>query len=109
MEAYDVLGHLLAIEAQASALVQDAEAQAHKRITLCSTQNRQLYAEVYRKEAAVLDSEYQRELAAIQDGYNKQLEAYRTRVSAAPVDQNGFSRLLDRLLLLETPLSKEQL
>ena len=62
---------------------------------------------MYRKEAAALDSEYQREIAAMQDGYNKQLEAYRTHVSAAGIDQNGFSRLLDRLL--ETPLSKGRL
>jgi bisphosphoglycerate-dependent phosphoglycerate mutase len=99
-EAVDsnVLGHLLMIEAEAAALVDDAQAEADRRIAESEKQNRSRYDEEYGRQAAQLDKAYEEEIAHIRRDYQEQLEAYRKSLDAIPVDQDRFSRRMDELL-----------
>jgi uncharacterized protein YdcH (DUF465 family) len=94
----DALRHLLAIEAHARTLVDDAQAEADRRIAEAEKQNRAKYDERYGAEAAALDGHYDQERASIQDDYNRELETYRQSLDAMKTDSASFNRLLDRFL-----------
>ncbi|MDR3337602.1 MAG: hypothetical protein LBT16_10400 [Treponema sp.] len=97
----DVLQHLLAVEANALALVNDAQAVADRRVTDGEKQNRARYEERYTREAAALDAQYGEELQAIKEEYNKQLDAFRQELDGLKPDRAQFDRLLDNFLRRE--------
>jgi vacuolar-type H+-ATPase subunit H len=101
MDEHDVLGHLLQIEAEAAALMDDAQAEADKRIAEAEKHNRLNYDETFSREAGALDEEYRRETAAVREDYQKQLNAYHEHLSAMQVNEIAFFRLLEDLLLKE--------
>jgi vacuolar-type H+-ATPase subunit H len=101
MDEHDVLGHLLQIEAEAAALVDDAQAEADKRIAGDEKRNRLNYDETFSKEAGALDEEYRKETTALREDYQKQLNAYREHISAMQVNETAFFCLLKDLLLKE--------
>ncbi|MDR3173889.1 MAG: hypothetical protein LBU19_06550 [Treponema sp.] len=94
----NILGHLLKIEADAAAMVDDAQAEADRRVAESEKQNRARYDEVYGKEALELDGRFEEELSRIHADYQAQLEAYRRSLDSIPVDQGRFSALMDDLL-----------
>lgn len=99
MDEQDVLQHLLDVEAQASVLVDDAQAEADKRIAGGEKKNRALYDERYSHEVAELDHRFEKEIAAIKAGYSRELEAYRNSLSSLAADQPAFDRLAESFLL----------
>ncbi|MDR1903218.1 MAG: hypothetical protein LBQ88_13180 [Treponema sp.] len=101
MDEHDVLGHLLQIEAEAAALVDDAQAEADKRIAEAEKHNRLNYNETFSREAGVLDDEYRRETVTIREDYQKQLNAYHEYLLSIQVNEAVFFRLLENLLLKE--------
>ena len=94
----NVLGHLLKIEADAAAMVDDAQAEADRRLAEAEKNNRARYDEEYGKEALELDKLFTEELSRIRADYQAQLEAYRGTLASIPVDQGRFSALMDDLL-----------
>jgi regulator of protease activity HflC (stomatin/prohibitin superfamily) len=94
----DVLQHLLAVEANALTLVNDAQTEGDRRIAEAEKQNRARYDEQYGAEAAALDGQYEQERAVIQGEYDRELETYRQSLDAMKTDSVSFNRLLDRLL-----------
>jgi vacuolar-type H+-ATPase subunit H len=94
----DVLRHLLDVEAGAQSLVDDAQAEADRRMAEAEKRNRARYEEQYTKEAALLDSRYESGLGAIKDEYNKLLDEYRLTLDARKPDYAEFRRLLDSFL-----------
>jgi hypothetical protein len=97
-EDQDILQHLLEVEANAQALVDDAQAEADRRIAGIEKQNRARYEEAYTREAALLDSRCKSGLEVIKDGYRKQLDDYRLSLDDFKPDYAGFCRLLDSFL-----------
>ncbi|MDR1411719.1 MAG: hypothetical protein LBI91_05915 [Spirochaetaceae bacterium] len=94
----DVLRHLLDVEAEAQSLVDDAQAEADRRIAEMEKQNRARYEEQYTREAALLDSRYEAGLKAIREEYGKQLDEYRLGLGRREPDYAEFCRLLDGFL-----------
>ncbi|MDR2746455.1 MAG: hypothetical protein LBB77_03325 [Treponema sp.] len=94
----NVLGHLLKIEADAAAMVDDAQAEADRRVAESEKQSRTRYDEEYGRRAQELDSRFEEELRRIRADYQAQLEAYRESLDSIPVDQGRFSALMDDLL-----------
>jgi vacuolar-type H+-ATPase subunit H len=95
----DVLQHLLRLETEASALVDDAQAEADRRVSEGEKQNRANHDETYGAELARMEASYAGEIAAVREDYDKQLEAYRDSLKAMPADRAAFSALAGRLLL----------
>jgi F0F1-type ATP synthase membrane subunit b/b' len=93
-----VLGHLLQIEAEAAALVDDAQAEADRRIAEGERQNRARYDEQYGREAAELEQGYDKEVAAVKADYQHQIDGYRKSLDAITVNRDRFSALMDALL-----------
>jgi hypothetical protein len=96
-----VLRHLLDLEAQAAALVDDAQAEADRRVAEGEKLSRARYDEAYAAEAAVLEAAYAAEAAAVKRDYTQQLDAYREGLKAMPVNFEAFSVLAERFLIGE--------
>jgi F0F1-type ATP synthase membrane subunit b/b' len=94
----EVLGHLLKIEAEAAALVNDAQAEADRRVAEGEKRNRAEYEERYRGEAGRLEAELRQQKERIQAQYRQELAAYREQLSAVTVDTDRFSALLEELI-----------
>jgi F0F1-type ATP synthase membrane subunit b/b' len=94
----NVLGHLLKIEAEASALVDDAQAEADRRVAEAEKQNRFRYDEEYSRRRAELDAAYSGEINQIKADYRNRIEEYRKSLEALSADQSRFSALLDKFL-----------
>ncbi|MDR1971675.1 MAG: hypothetical protein LBQ46_07115 [Treponema sp.] len=94
----NVLGHLLKIEADAAAMVDDAQAEADRRVAESEKLNRARYDEEYGREAAELDRAFDEEIIRIRADYQAQLEAYRKTLDSISVDQGRFSALMDKFL-----------
>ena len=98
MDNDEVLGHLLKIESEAAALVNDAQEEADKRTAEAEQQGRVLYEERYHQESERLENELQQSKERIRQHYQKELEACNEKIAAIPVDANSFSALLNRFV-----------
>ena len=99
MEDRDVLQHLLNLENEASALVNDAQAEADRRTAEREVQNRRRYDEVYAREVEALENSYAQNLALVKESCREQLEAYRASLQTIPVDLKAFSSLAEKYLI----------
>ncbi|MDR0561759.1 MAG: hypothetical protein LBG73_03640 [Spirochaetaceae bacterium] len=99
MNEQDVLHHLLQVEADAAALVDEAQVEADKRILESEKLNRAAYEEQYNRKIAELEATYEKEIAAIKDDHKEQLNAYRQSLDALTIQTDSFSNLVKSLLL----------
>ena len=97
MDDQEVLQHLLNLEAQASALVDDAQAEADRRVSEGEKQNRTRYDEVYTREVEILEGSHIKNVAAVKEEYRRQLEQYRESLKTMPLDTGAFSSLAEKL------------
>jgi len=101
MDNDEVLGHLLKIESEAAALVNDAQAEADRRVLEAEKQNHAAYEERYRSEGERLENDYKALKEKIRRQYQTELESYSNKITSLHVDVNRFSALLDRLVTEE--------
>ena len=99
MDDSDILQHLLEIENQAAVLVDDAQAEADRRIKEAEEQNRVAFDESYQKLTAELDVEYLNSADAAKKKYNKILDDYRANLDSMPRQNESFSALAFSLLM----------
>jgi len=98
MENENTLDHLLQIEAKAAALVNDAQAEADRRIHESEEKNRAAYEERFRAEVQAKETSLKKEKEKIKARYDKELEDYRNEISGVNVNVQGFSSLLNDYL-----------
>ena len=101
MDDHEVLQHLLNLEAEAAALVNDAQAEADRRISEGEKLNRSRYDGIYAKEAAALEARFALDLAVFKENYEKQLEEYRESLITQPRDAAAFSSLAEKFLFMK--------
>jgi len=101
MDDHEVLQHLLNLEAEAAALVNDAQAEADRRISEAEKLNRSRHDEIYTREAASLEAKFARDLALFKENYEKQLEEYRESLMAQPLETAAFSSLAEKYLFMK--------
>ena len=107
MDDHEILQHLLGMEAQAASLVDDAQAEADRKISEAETQNRVRYDEVCAREAKILKESLIKERSAAKDDYRKQLEAYRENLKTMSVNMEAFSSLMKKFLIVAVSPSEE--
>jgi regulator of protease activity HflC (stomatin/prohibitin superfamily) len=100
MENHEILQHLLEIESKAATLVDDAQAEADRRVGEGEKQNRARYDEQYAREVAALEGAFSADIALARDNYRKQLEEYHDSLKDAPRDTQAFFSLAEKLLVL---------
>ena len=103
MDDHEILQHLLDLENEAAAMVNDAQAEADRRVTEGEKQNRANYDGVYAAEIAALDASFAESIAAVKEEYKKQLEEYHKSLKSVSLDMAAFSELAEELLLKTAP------
>jgi vacuolar-type H+-ATPase subunit H len=98
MDDKAVLQHLLDLENKAEALVNDAQAEADRRIAEGEKQNRARYDEAYARETETLEASSVQKISAVKEEYRKQLEAYRETLKTQMQDIKAFSSLAEEFL-----------
>ena len=98
MEDSDILQHLLEIEEQAATLVDDAQAEAVRRLKEAEEQNRLIFDEAYRKLMAELEAKYQKSFDFAKTEYSKLLDEFRENLNRISKNNVGFSALAFSLL-----------
>jgi hypothetical protein len=96
-DGQDVLRRLLKVESEAALLVDDAQAEADRRIAEGERESRARYEQRHGREAERLDGDYAGAVEAIKEDYRKQLDAYRESLNAMPVRKDAFFALAERL------------
>jgi vacuolar-type H+-ATPase subunit H len=102
MDDPDILQHLLEIENQAAVLVDDAQAEADRRIKEAEEKNRLVFDAAYRELTGTLEAEYQKTADSVKSGYEIQLDEYRKSLDSMPKQAGAFSALVFSLLVEET-------
>jgi regulator of protease activity HflC (stomatin/prohibitin superfamily) len=101
MDNNEVLGHLLQIEGEAAVLVNEAQAEADRRVAEAEKQSRAFYDERYHKESERLEAKFQETKKLTSQKYQDELDAYKEKISFMPFDTEQFCSLLGRLVLGE--------
>ena len=98
MDDREVLQHLLELEAKADALVNDAQAEADRRIALEEKQCRARYDEAYLSEVKALEESLQQSIAAEREEYKNKLKVFRESLAERSIDMEAFSALAEEHL-----------
>jgi len=96
MDNDNTLEHLLKIEAEAAALVNDAQAEADRRIHENEDKNRKIYEERFKAEAQKREAALVKEKERLKEQYQQMLEEYRSGISNAQTNVEKFSELFNR-------------
>jgi len=102
MENSNTLDHLLEIEAKASALVNDAQEEAEKRIHENEVKNQTAYEECFKTEAQKLEDALIKEKERLRTQYKQTLEEYRNDISNININVDRFSSLLNKYIAGES-------
>jgi len=100
MENHEILQHLLEIESKAATLVDDAQAEADRRVSEGEKQNRARYDEQYASEVASLEGAFSADIALARENYRRQLEEYHEGLKTQSQDTKAFFSLAEKLLVL---------
>jgi vacuolar-type H+-ATPase subunit H len=99
MENNEILQHLLEIESIAASLVDDAQAEADRRVSEAEKQNRARYDEHYAAEVKALEEAFSKDIASAREDYRRQLDEYHNSLKALPPDTGAFFLLAEKLLV----------
>jgi hypothetical protein len=78
--------------------VDDAQAEADKRIKASEERNRERYEEAYRRRVEDLEAGYREKIGAAKAEYKTVLDAYRKNLDATVLHFDDFSCLAEKLL-----------
>ncbi|MDR3161312.1 MAG: hypothetical protein LBU28_06830 [Spirochaetaceae bacterium] len=98
MEEQDVLRHLLEVEAEATALVDDAQAEADHRIAEGEKHNRARFEEQHSRLITELEQRSAQALTRLKEDAQRELDAYRAGLEILPLDLGAFGRTVDGFL-----------
>ena len=98
MDEQDVLRHLLEVESNAASLVNDAQAEADKRVAENEKQNRSRFDDKYNQEVSLLEKNYQDAISKVKDEYDEDLRAYRESFKNEKINRDAFIGLAESFL-----------
>lgn len=94
----DAINHLLEVEKNASALINDAAQEVDHRLSEARVKYNSEYKARYDQIAASLEAEYQTNHNSIAEKYQKEIDSYKESLEAKAQDYEAFSSLLDKLI-----------
>jgi len=94
----NALEHLLKTEAQAAALVNDAQEEADRRIYENEEKNRISFEERYKEEVDKRKLLLDNEKVKISELYQKELDNYKEEISRIAANNEKFSILMNNLI-----------
>ena len=97
MDESDILQHLLAIEDEASSLVQEAQREANRRQSLSEEREREAYERRFGERAAELEKAFAESSAEAKRDYQAAISRCRQELEAKPVFEDRFRSLAARI------------
>jgi len=97
MDNEKALEHLLKIEAKAAALVNDAQAEADRRIAENEKKNREIFEQRFSVESQAKETALRKEKDRLKKQYQKELDDYRQEISGIKTDVQRFSTLFSEI------------
>ena len=97
MDNDKALEHLLKIEAKAAALVNDAQAEADRRIAENEKKNREIFEQRFSVESQAKETALRKEKDRLKKQYQKELDDYRQEISGIKTDVQRFSTLFSEI------------
>ena len=94
----DAINHLLEVEKNASALINDAAQEADRHLSEARSKYNSEYKPRYDEIAARLEAEYQENHKETEEKYQKEIESFKESLAAKPQNYDAFSSLLDQLM-----------
>ncbi|MCL2443404.1 MAG: hypothetical protein FWD13_08085 [Treponema sp.] len=95
----NTLDHLLEIEAEAAALVNDAQTEADRRIRENENKNQASYDERIKAEISIQQTRLEKERDIIKIEYQKALDDYKEEISNLNIDTLRFTSLVNQYLV----------
>jgi len=94
----NVIGHLLDVEKDASALVSDAQVESAKRVAAAHAQADAEYKKQYDTLISSLDARYATSSKETTQKHDEALNTYKGDTEKMPRDTEAFNKLLDSVL-----------
>jgi len=94
----NTLDHLLKVEAEAAALVSDAQTEADRRIHENEDRNRVAYEERLKAEAVSHRLSLEKEKDIIKNQYKAAFDAFKKKISNVNVNEESFFELFNQYL-----------
>lgn len=95
----NVISHLLEVENQASALIEDAQIESNKRVMAAKTKADEIYYSKYRDSIQILESEYNQKIKSYEAEHNAEIESYKKKILDSAKDVDAFNAFLNKTLL----------
>jgi vacuolar-type H+-ATPase subunit H len=102
MADVNTLDHLLQIETQAAAMVNDAQVEADRRIHESEAKNHAVYEESFRAKVHELEASLKEGKEKVKKRYQTELDEYRKEISMVDANYERFSALLNDYLTAKT-------
>ncbi|MBP5519550.1 MAG: hypothetical protein J6X84_03115 [Treponema sp.] len=94
----DAINHLLEVEKNASALINDAAMEVERRLSQARAKYNSEYKSRYDQEVSKLEADYQNDYKLISEKYQKEIDSFKESLAAKPQNYGAFSSLLDNLI-----------
>jgi vacuolar-type H+-ATPase subunit H len=91
----NILEHLLEIEGRASAIVNDSQTEADRRIKENDKKNRDLFDQRFKQEVHLRESLLDKEKERLKKQYQEELETYRQDIASIKINEEGFFTLFN--------------
>ena len=98
MENNSALDYLLKVEAEASAIVNETQEEADRRIRENEEKNRAVFDEQYKARFLKHQSDFKKAAEEIKIKYQTALDEYRVEISQIKADTREFANLLEEYL-----------
>lgn len=94
----NAINHLLEVEQNARAMTDSAKNTADKKISVAKAQADAMFKEQFEKLVEQDEKEYNEETKSALAENEKQIQEYKEKIKASPVDADSFNKLLDKVL-----------
>lgn len=94
----NVISHLLEVESQASALIDDAQIEGNKRIIAAKTKADELFYSKYSENVASLEIQYNQIIESYETAHKEMLESYKKQILASEKNTEAFNSFLSSKL-----------
>ncbi len=94
----NAINHLLEVEQNARAMTDSAKNTADKKISVAKAQADAMFKEQFEKLVEQDEKKYNEETKSALAENEKQIQEYKEKIKASPVDAASFNKFLDKVL-----------
>ncbi len=97
-EEIKTINHLLEVEKNAQAIIQAAQAEADKKVSMAKAETEKKFRAEFEKMVSEKESEFSAKSEQISLEVKKESEDFKKRISSLTIDVEAFGRFLDGVL-----------